>query len=185
MKEIINREQWLNEMVVLLRPVFQEKSYPIPENVKVSCGYGKKNKAIGVCVEIIEEGRFEIFISPEIDDIYEVCNALVHELSHACVGGANKHNSLFQDCVFSMHLDGPARSTQVTEEFKQLMRPILEKLPEYPHKPIPINPSEKKDRDKKTFKAICRTCGYTVSVNKKWLDEAQPICPLGHGSMDV
>ncbi len=35
------------------------------------------------------------------------------------------------------------------------------------------------------LKVLCKKCGYNLRTTQKWLEQAIPSCPLGHGTMDA
>ena len=40
---IATREEWLGALVDALRPVFAELGYPLPDRIRVSCGWPSKS----------------------------------------------------------------------------------------------------------------------------------------------
>ena len=83
-------------MIDLLRPDFEAIGAPLPEKIRVSCGFPSKsalaNKArrIGECwgVESSEDKSFQVFVSPLLKESVEVTATLVHELVHTAVGSS-------------------------------------------------------------------------------------------------
>ena len=67
---INNREAWLNQAVIELKPLFKQKGYEMPV-LRVSCGFASTGslRHIGQCfpTTLSETGENEIFISPVLD----------------------------------------------------------------------------------------------------------------------
>src|SRR5688572_12455016 len=88
------REGWLDHMVAALRPIFVEVGYPLPEKIRVTCGFpgthglAVKRRAIGEAwaPDCSADGTHETFISPLLANPVEVAETLVHELVHHAVG---------------------------------------------------------------------------------------------------
>ena len=99
------REDWLQQMIDLLRPDFEQVGSPLPEKIRVSCGFPSKsalspNKArrIGECwgVEAAKTSRSRSS-SPRCSRRgVEVSATLVHELVHTAVGIECKHRGPFR-----------------------------------------------------------------------------------------
>ena len=76
---IINREDFLENATKLMKPLFKEKGYSIPLNLRVSCsfpsrgGLAKKLKTIGQCWDssTSDENKYNVFISPTIDEKWQ------------------------------------------------------------------------------------------------------------------
>jgi hypothetical protein len=85
------REAWLNAVVAHFKPDFAGYGYPLPERLRVTCGWPSKGalalkaRRIGECwhPKASEDGAVEVFISPVLADPIEVGHVLVHELCHA------------------------------------------------------------------------------------------------------
>lgn len=65
------REDWLNQAVEELRPVFDANGFPLPANIRVTCGFPSRharslNRAIGEhwSDKASSDGTHEILISP-------------------------------------------------------------------------------------------------------------------------
>jgi hypothetical protein len=89
------REDWLAQAVNELRPVFSALNHPLPDNIRVACGFpssnarSAKNRAVGEhwSAKASADQTHEILISPVIDDPVRVLGILVHELAHASTDG--------------------------------------------------------------------------------------------------
>ena len=108
------REQWLDAAIQSVRPRFRACGYPLPDNIKVSCGWpvgsrGAK-KVLGQCFapSASSKGNVEIFISPTLDKPGQVMGVLIHELVHAAVGNDAGHGKAFQKACAELGLTGKA-----------------------------------------------------------------------------
>ena len=100
MNATITREQWLSTAIEELRPVFQALGKPLPQAIRVACGFplnAKRSKAIGECWASTSSAdkTIEILISPTIADPFAVFEVLVHEACHA-TSGASTTGSIFR-----------------------------------------------------------------------------------------
>jgi len=79
------REPWLTSAVGELRPIFEAHNFPLPEKIRVTCGFPSKfaraiNRAMGEWhpPSSSADGHHEIFISPVESDPWSV-------LAHWCM----------------------------------------------------------------------------------------------------
>ena len=177
------REEWLNEAVVALRPIFEVKGYPIPDHVRVTCGFPSKharslNRAIGEhwSAKASDDAPHEILISPVIADAIAVFGVLVHELAHSATDG-DGHRGRFPHCVKSLWLKGKPTTTEVGDEFIKNFSSLIESLGQYPHARLNVQ-ANRKVQSTRMLKACCPACGYTVRISSKWIDAGLPICPV-------
>ena len=112
MNTALTRENWLNTAVDELRPLFDANGYPLPERIRVTCGFPSRharslNRAIGEhwSAKASEDNTHEILISPVQDDPIEVFGILVHELAHSATDG-DGHKGRFPACVRKLWLEG-------------------------------------------------------------------------------
>lgn len=184
------REEWLISLTHKLRPIFEAKGFPIPLKVRVSLGWPKSSKAIGVChsSRMSEDNTTEIFISPAKSDSLDVAQILVHELIHAAVGLQEGHKGNFKRLALSFNLGGKMTATVRTPEFDKWMTPIVESLGDIPHATLNANrrySSAPAKQGTRMIKCSCSVCGYTVRTTAKWITMmAAPHCPL-HGEMRI
>ena len=123
---IETRENWLNSATDALRAHFQSAGYTVPINVKATCGFpsrsatSRKAQRIGECWDSGASAGsvFEIFISPVLADSETVAATLAHELVHATVGLAAKHNAPFKQCALAIGLEGKMTATVAGPAFK-------------------------------------------------------------------
>lgn len=181
MKNRKTREQWLEEAVEVLRPVFKKAGDPLPKRVRVSVGWpggrGPKRDTIGQCwpVETVDDKVAALFISPVLKDPVRVLDVLVHELVHAT--GKSGHRKEFSSLAAKVGLEKPWRATHASEELKKSLKSIAKALGKYDHGAI--SASSYTRQTTRLLKAQCQSCGYTVRVTRKWLDVGLPQCPDG------
>jgi hypothetical protein len=188
------REQWLNNAVTSVRGIFHANGFPIPDHVRVSCGFPSKrarslyrNVGEHFSPDASEDATHQIFISPVLDDSVEVLGVLMHELSHAVTGSS--HGTEFKHCVRKVWLEGSLTQTKVGAEFRSNFAPILESLGVYPHAKLNVA-SNYKPQGTRMIKAVCNTCvetkpdgtfksQYTIRVSNAWIKKGLPTCQCG------
>ena len=188
------REQWLNNAVTSVRGIFHANGFPIPDHVRVSCGFPSKrarslyrNVGEHFSPDASEDATHQIFISPVLDDSVEVLGVLVHELTHAVTGSS--HGTEFKHCARKVWLEGSLTQTKVGAQFRSNFAPILESLGIYPHAKLNVA-SSYKVQGTRMLKAVCGTCvihapdgsvksQYTIRVSKAWADKGLPTCQCG------
>ena len=189
----VNREEWLIQAIEEFRPVFDAVHRPLPDLIKVACGFpygAKRSKAIGQCfsAKATKEGVVQIFISPVLSERIEVLETLVHELCHATPNGMN-HGKVFQSVASSVGLIAVGtgknawRATKASNTFVSDYASILEALGVYPNPPITVT-VDTKTQTTRMLKAECPSCGYTIRLSAKWAYDADgiprlPECPCG------
>lgn len=179
------REQWLEAAVEVVRPWFEEVGAPLPERVRVSCGWpskGARSRAIGECwsPECSAAGVHEIFVSPKLDDLCEVLAVLVHECVHAAVGLECGHKGAFKRTATALGLEGKMTATTAGPVLLERMQAVIAKCGDYPHLKLePGETSGPKKQGTRLLKVECDSCGYTVRTTAKWLDVGVPVCPCG------
>ena len=185
---MINREAWLGGLAALLRPWFEVIEHPLPESIRVSCGFpskrglGARNRRIGECWDgsVSSSGHREIFISPVLYDPVEVAQVLVHELLHAALPDGVGHRAPFPRLARQLGLEGRPSATTAGDAFREQVAPLLGQLGPYPH--TRITPSTAAPRPRNDLRARCAACGYSARVTRKWLSSiGAPICPCPEG----
>jgi hypothetical protein len=121
----ITREQWLQNAVTALTPLFSAKGYSVP-NCHVSCGFAStdvKRGHIGQCwsTKASADKVNQIFISPAFSDSVVVLDTLMHELIHAFDDCENKHGPVFKKMALKLGLKGPMRSAGAGPELKAVL----------------------------------------------------------------
>ncbi len=180
------REQWLNQAAKLLAPHFKAAGFPLPEKIRMTCGFpsrgalASKKQSIGECWTAKASGdeHFEIFVSPLLDKSERVLDVLTHELAHSAVGIEHKHDRKFAKCVRALHLEGKPTATVGGKDFlDKIAKPIIAELGKYPHAKLIASANPKKQTTR-LIKCACPICEYTIRITRKWLDEAgAPDCP--------
>ena len=173
-------EEWLNEGLILIRPLFKEIGQKVPARVRVSCGFPSRNpfgkkRRIGECwSDKASAGKvFEIFVSP-------VLNTLVHEAVHAIVGLEAGHKTPFKRVALAVGLTGKMTATVAGPALLERINAITVKLGCYPHDEL-SRMTNNAPKDKcRLIKASCPDCGYVIRTTRKWIEEAGlPTCPCG------
>lgn len=185
-----NRETWLGALVDALRPTFASLGYPLPERIRVSCGWPSRSALSGKARRIGEawshrcsgDGAHETFLSPALADPIEVGAVLVHELVHHAVGVEAGHKGPFRACALAVGLTGPMRATSAGDELRERLHALAEQLGPYPH--AALNGGEgRKKQSTRMLKVACADCGCVVRMTRQWLDQiGAPTCACG-GSM--
>lgn len=191
------REQWLNNAVTSVRGIFHANGFPLPDYIKVSCGFPSKrarslyrNLGEYFAPSASDDGTHQIFISPVVDDSVEVLGVLLHELSHSATEG-DGHGTQFRHCVKKVWLEGKPTATVVGAKFRENFAPILESLGIYPHAKLNVA-SNYKPQGTRMLKATCHEdngsltggeCGYTIRLSNKWAinskgETTTPDCPF-------
>lgn len=184
----LTREQWLVAGIELLKPIFKEHKYSVPDKVRVSCGFPSKN-ALGLKKRRIGEcwsdkasagSHFEIFISPVLKTPYEALDTLLHELIHATVGIDQGHKGEFKKCALAIGMAGKMTCCGAGEQLKPRLEGILKKLGKYPHDKLDGMTNGIKGKPAKgAIKAKCEACGYSITIGAKWARMGMPICICG------
>lgn len=179
----MNREQWLEKAVVILRDgMFKENDAVVPD-LKVATGFpgsGLKRTTIGVYYPIgMTENKIpQVYISPVLQDPIKVLATLVHELIHAVVPEA-KHGKPFGVLARKLGLEGKLTATVAGEALKVKLNDMLKVLGNYPHGAIIIN--EKNKQEQSLYKVICKDCDFVVRITRKQLDvHGTSICPCNN-----
>ena len=173
------REQWLQEAILALTPLFKEYGYAVPK-CHVSCGFAStdvKRGHIGQCwsTKASADKVNQIFISPGLSDSVEVLDTLMHELVHAVDDCQNKHGPIFKKMALKLGMKGPMRSAGAGPELKVKLEQIATSLGTYQH--AKLNVPRKVIDYRPRPRAKCLTCGFTVPMLKAFIHYGPPICP--------
>src|SRR5260370_1520400 len=176
-----NREAWLAGLVEAWRPTIA-KVGELPK-LRIACGFPSKrararNRAIGECwpSHRSADGTIEVFVSPVLDDAFQIAKVALHELLHAVVGCEHGHRGPFNRAMACVGLVGPARATVAGDELAALIRGnILPELGPYPHSRLDPTGTEKQQKGR-MIKAFCEACGCTIRLPRKWI--VRPCPPL-------
>lgn len=194
-KAALNREGWLTLALDKMRPWFDAVEAPLPETVKVTCGWpsqrgtAARGRVIGECwsPKVSKTGQTEIFISPWLGDLdpVTVLATLIHEAVHAAVGTAAGHGPNFRKPAKALGLDGRMTATYagnaLAARFDTMM---ISGLGHYPHGKLDASEFERPvDRPKKQatrmIKIECQghECGYKVRASRAVIKLGIPACP--------
>src|SRR4051794_40703106 len=185
------REQWLDALTDLLRPIFAERGITLPAKVRVSCGWPSrkalapngKSRTIGQCWPTVcsGDGHSELFISPCLGSAAEVGHVLVHELIHAVDDCANGHRGAFGKMARAIGLEGKLTATTAGAELAKLLEQLCAKLGAYPHARLDLAQANIKKQTTRLLKVVCPDpdCGYTVRTTAKWVEIGFPTCVCG------
>jgi hypothetical protein len=182
---VLNREDWLGAVMDELRPVFKRACYPLPKNIRVTCGFPSTHARSALKRATGEswtsnasgDGTFEVLVSPVEAESVAAAAILAHELSHVAAGHKCGHRGPFVTCIRAVGLVDKPTATHAGEAFKQFMQGVIVLYGEYPHAPLNVVPL-RKVQGTRLLRCRCPACGYTVRVTAKWLDLAgPPICP--------
>ena len=176
------REEWLNKALdEHLRPRFAEAGHPLPDKVRVSVGWpggrGPKRNTIGQCwpASTVEDGVVALFISPVVNDPVEVLSTLTHEAVHSI--GMEGHRKEFAEVAGKVGLLKPWTHTPASDELKEFLRDVAEKLGPYDHGAI--KPQSIIRQATRLLKVECPQDGYVARITRKWIDFGLPVCPCG------
>lgn len=185
-----SREEWLGRMVDALRPTFAQHGHPLPERIRVSCGWPSRSALSGKAKRIGEawshrcsaDGAHETFLSPVLADPVEVGAVLVHELVHHAVGVEAGHKGKFRTLAVAVGLTGPMRATSAGKALGERLHALAESIGPYPHATLSGGAGRKK-QSTRMLKVTCTDCGCIARMTRQWLDDVgTPTCGCG-GSM--
>ena len=180
------REAWLNALALELAPAFALHDAPLPKKIRIAIGFpsgGARGKGIGECWDSTAsaDGAFEILIRPDRHDPLDVAQILAHELCHAAAGIKAGHGKGFKRVATAIGLEGKMKHTTAGPKFLALVKMPLHNVGKLPHAKLDTSAAlttRPKKQTTRLLKCSCETCGYTVRVARKWIDEAgAPFCP--------
>lgn len=165
------REGWLTAAVELIRSIFAEHGYEIPE-FRVSCGWPSRGatkssmQAIGQAWSPTCSGDDtpEMFISPALgaEEVMIVLETLVHEIVHIVVGNECGHRGAFKKCATSVGLEGKMTATHAGQDLGDALTGIAEELGTYPHAKITPGATKKRNKNRH-HKLVCQLEGCEFS----------------------
>jgi hypothetical protein len=184
---IPTREEWLGRLVDALRPTFAENGYPLPERIRVSCGWPSRSALSRKAMRIGEawshrcsgDGAHETFLSPVLADPIDVAAVLVHELVHHAVGVEHGHKGPFRKLAVAVGLTGRMTATTAGDALRGRLHALAEELGPYPHAVLTGGDGRKK-QSTRMLKVACDACGCIVRMTRQWLDTVgAPTCACG------
>ena len=170
----MNREQWLKAMADEFRSKFKVVGYPLPDNIRYSCGWTTRKKAIGQAHADVNsgDGHFEIFVSPQIGEASRAADILLHELVHVAVGLKEGHNKVFKACMKAVGLEGKATATIASPALKAELDAMIQKLGPYPHAELARGfATGPKKQSTRLLKVECPACGFLFRTTQKHLNQ--------------
>lgn len=180
------RENWLLTGVDRLRPLFRAQGHEVPE-VKVSVGWpatGQRSRTIGECwpSKSAGDGLNQIFIVPSLGSPVEVLDVLTHELVHAVDDCKHGHGKEFKAIALSVGLQGKMRYASAGDALKERLTRIAADIGPFPHGTLARKPPRPRPADPP--RARCGTCGYQLSIPKRYLQYGPPMCPVHRVEME-
>lgn len=180
------REEYLNAFIDAARPHFERVNAPLPSNVRVAVGFtsrGLKGSRIGECwsSDASEDGNFEIFIKPTLNDVVRVCDVLTKQLIHCAIGLDKGHNPHFKRVAASLGLVGKAQAMTASADWYAWALPIIEKLGPMPYGALSADgmSSARKTQKAALLKVECPVCGWLARVTKKHIEPHDHLaCPV-------
>ena len=179
-----NRETWLNQAIIQMRPMFKQAGAPLPLNVRVTCGFPSKSagrsskQRVGECwsADVSGDQTIEIIVSMVIDDDLRALDILAHELVHAAVGLKCGHKGPFRTVALKIGLTGKMTETTIGDELKAKLEAIAKKLGEYPH--AEISTTARKKQSTRMIKLACNDCGAVWRIARSWAVQVTccPVC---------
>jgi hypothetical protein len=170
------REAWLEAAIDQFRPLFQRVGAPLPERVKVTCGWATKTKAIGQAFPraLSAAGVNEVFISPKLDDAARVLDVLAHELVHVSDDCKSGHKGHFARVARALDMVGPLTATTAGPVLKATCDEIVRRIGAYPHAKLDFTSVKKQTT--RMLKHECPDCGAVWRMAAKWQPVACPCC---------
>lgn len=139
-----------------------------------------KSARIGECwsSDASEDGHFEIFIKPTLDNSARICDVLTHELIHAAVGLRAGHGPAFKRVMIALGLKGKATATFAGEDWFRWSLPVIAALGPFPYGALTESGMSTGRPKQKAYllKAVCDTCGFTARITAKHVRPAMR-CP--------
>jgi hypothetical protein len=135
-----NREQWLTNVAVLLRPWFAARGYEIPLRVRLGVGaLSPTRRVLGVCHSQMDRDGFRhITISPYFDDPVLVAAVLVHELIHALLPEEECHGRTFTHTAVELGLQRPITRVAPNAALEAYLREVVRRVGPYPHRALTL-----------------------------------------------
>jgi hypothetical protein len=149
------REDWLQAAIQAFRPTFDqicsktpglEMTYGIPDDVRVSVGFGYKARAETKNIGgqtwsrmTTEDNSPAVFISPLLADAECVLATLAHELIHVALDCEDGHTKRFKKMAESLGFDAPLTHVIPSDLFTMELQLLASTLGKYPHAAIDVD----------------------------------------------
>ncbi len=191
----MNREEWLNALILRLSPMIESVGETVPEGIRATVSFPSKGgigkrRVIGQCwypTQCEDKKSTNLLVSPLLSDPVEVAETVLHELVHAVVGPGHGHKGPFIELARKLGFTKPWKSPPATDELKLDLQGVLSLLPPYPHGALDAAVAlagAPKPQTTRMVKLECVHCGYTLRGAKKWIDLGLPTCYCG-GSIEL
>lgn len=131
-----NREEWLTNAAVILRPWFEKRGYVIPERVRIGVGaMAVTRKTLGMTwTRPDRQGYVHITISSFVGAGFDAVDTLCHELVHAILPPDEGHGKEFRAACKALGLtSGKPTSAGAGPELAAHIRWVVSKIGPYPH----------------------------------------------------
>jgi hypothetical protein len=173
------REAWLEAAIDQFRPLFDAVGAPLPQRVKVTCGWATKTKAIGQAFPraLSAAGLNEVFVSPKLDDAARVLDVLCHELVHVSDDCRSGHKGHFARVARALDMVGALTATTAGPVLKATCEEIVRRIGAYPHAKLDF--SQVKKQSTRMIKHECEECGAVWRMAAKWVVVGCPCCDAG------
>src|SRR5215831_18049966 len=132
---MMTREDWLDQAIRKITPIFTETGIQLPANMRSICAvyeYGKRPKMIGQCVPLRCTKTMHILISPALTAPCEIAGIIVHELVHAALNCEHGHQKPFQDLASKVGLKEPWPCASPGDTLTKRLQDLAGTLGSYP-----------------------------------------------------
>lgn len=198
------REEWSLHLSRRLNDtVFVSSGFPIPSNIRISCGVpssgrlprSKRIAAVTYDPSCSSDGTYEIAINPLIDNSIRVAAALGEQFVYIVNGLDQGHDASFKHVAKAVDLHGRAQQMVPGSAFKRVVEAVIDEFGPYPHAALKSdtdleNNGDGSDTDAvstaprkqkaRLVKAQCAACGLTIRLARKWIDNRRLVCPDAH-----
>jgi len=186
------REDWLNAVVEETRSVFELLNFPLPEKIKVSCGFPSqraraRRQTVGECWSsaATADGTVQMFVSPVLDDPLQVFAVVVAQLCHAATEG-DGYKGRYPAAMKAVCLEGKPTAPSMGFDFRAMWSDLVGQFGAYPHERLQVA-TKVEPQGTRMLKAVCPACGYTIRLTAKWAKIGLPDCTniFSHPSKSV
>lgn len=194
------REEWATRLAGRLNSqTFRLAGYPIPLNVRVSCGVPSGGRlprslrrvAITYDRRLSADDTFEIALNPLLENSFQVAAALGEQFIYIVNGLENGRDRSFKRIAAAVDLHGPAQRMIPGPAFKRVVEQTIDGIGPYPHAAFAqgatntdqgvnsvVVTSGPRPQKARLIKAECSVCGLTMRLANKWLHQNGPlVCP--------
>jgi hypothetical protein len=175
------RESWIGKAVEMMRPVFEERGYPLPANIRATIAFtskGHRGKRRGECwaPEASADQGTEIMVCLRESDTTEIVSILTHELCHAAQNVVAEtrnlpklgtgHGKIWKEVAAKLDLEPIMQTNKAGNEvakweyahggdvWKAWAGPIIEALGKCPHAAIAAHVAKKAEEAKQSTRML-------------------------------